>query len=693
MSWKNLSIGAKLSVAFGSITLLLAIVAIRSITGIDNLVGDAESVIAGNKFRGNLQEKYNQHMQWVDKLSKLVYDVDVTGVDLQTDAHKCAFGEWYYGDGLKEVERIAPELLPVFREMEQPHILLHRSAVNIFDVYHPADYNLSITMQSIRGDHLAWASSVKDAIMNNQRQLNVQTDANECNLGKWINNPETKQAISKDAKLKGHVDGIIEDHNNLHKSATVINNYLRQGNVAEARRYFNSNTKTFLDANIRNLDNLIAYNNSNLEGIRAAEKILNNETQPNLEKLAALFNKAIEDSKGYILTDEHMLNDAKSTGVVILLMGIVAIIVAIVLTLVISRLLLNPIKSAVGFAKEIAAGNLMVNVSCSTNDEMGQLCDALSDMAGRLRIIVQEIIEGADNITSASMEMSSTSQTVSQGASEQASSTEEISASMEQMTANIQQNTDNSKQTEAIATKAVVSIKEGTESTNVAVNSMKEIAEKIKIINDIAFQTNILALNAAVEAARAGEHGKGFAVVAAEVRKLAERSKIAADEINVLSNSGVQVSEKAGRQLAVLVPEIEKTSNLIREISASSNEQNSGAEQINNAIQQLSQVTQQNAAASEELASSSEELASQAEQLKDLISYFQVDDGSTRQKMNSNARVLNKKGIKPITQRQKFENNRHNTTSFDRNSKKTDKGFLLSFNENARDDDFVEFKS
>jgi len=159
-----------------------------------------------------------------------------------------------------------------------------------------------------------------------------------------------------------------------------------------------------------------------------------------------------------------------------------------------------------------------------------------------------------------------------------------------------------------------------------AVNSMKKVATKIKIVNDIAFQTNILALNAAVEAARAGEHGKGFAVVAAEVRKLAEQSKKAADEINTLSVSGVEVSEKAGQQLEAIVPEMKRTLRLVQEISAASREQSSGTDQINSAIQQLSTVIQQNATASEELATNSEELAEQANKLKDIISTFKINE-------------------------------------------------------------------
>lgn len=295
-------------------------------------------------------------------------------------------------------------------------------------------------------------------------------------------------------------------------------------------------------------------------------------------------------------------------------------------------------------------------------------------MVEKLREIVTSITTGADSIAIASNEMSSTSQEMSQGASEQASSAEEVSSSMEEMASNIQQNTENAQQTEKIALSAVEGIREGYKSTEISVSSMKNIAEKIKIINDIAFQTNILALNAAVEAARAGEHGKGFAVVAAEVRKLAERSKVAADEIDELSQSGVSISEKAGKQLGEIVPEIEKTAKLVQEITAASLEQTSGAEQVNNAIQQLNQVTQQNAAASEEMATSAEELSSQADQLKDYVSYFKIGEEAFKSSLKKNS--IKKATPKPVANKStEISKNNGNGYALDLEGEKTEEQY------------------
>ncbi len=308
---------------------------------------------------------------------------------------------------------------------------------------------------------------------------------------------------------------------------------------------------------------------------------------------------------------------------------IIAGIVLLVVFIFISYSILNRYTSMLnGFTHELARiseGDLKPTQKVETNDEFGILSESLVFMLGKLNQIVAEIKSGASNIGSAALQLNAASQQLAQGATEQASSAEEVSSSMEEMAGNIQQNTDNAQQTEKISVSAADILKKLVLSSNESTVAIRQIADKINIIGEIARQTNILALNAAVEAARAGEHGKGFAVVAAEVRKLAERSQVAAVEIDNLSKKSVNATDDAAKQLEKLVPEIERTTKLVAEISAASIEQNSGADQVNNAIQQLNSVTQQNAAAAEEMATSSEELSGQAEQLKDLISFFKLD--------------------------------------------------------------------
>jgi methyl-accepting chemotaxis protein len=323
-------------------------------------------------------------------------------------------------------------------------------------------------------------------------------------------------------------------------------------------------------------------------------------------------------------------NAQTSASTIMITFCIIGFILSGILGFMISGAITSPLVKGVDFATAIADGDLTTSIDIDQKDEVGVLVGAMTSMSEKLRKIVSDIMAASDNVAAGSEELSSSSEEMSQGASEQASAAEEASSSMEQMAANIRQNADNAQETEKIARKAAEDAKGGGEAVNEAVHAMKQIANKISIIEEISRQTNLLALNAAIEAARAGEHGKGFAVVAAEVRKLAERSQEAAGEITELSGSSVEVAEKAGEMLAKLVPDIQKTAELVQEISAASNEQNSGADQINKAIQQLDTVTQQNASASEEMASTSEELSSQAEHLQSVISFFRIGNGNGR---------------------------------------------------------------
>jgi methyl-accepting chemotaxis protein len=371
-----------------------------------------------------------------------------------------------------------------------------------------------------------------------------------------------------------------------------------------------------------------------------------------------VYSKYIDTIDSFVaigVTQEEFFEAVNKTRTAIIIAVFIGVLFFILINSLISRNITKALNMGVKFAEKIAAGDLRTNIDIDQKDEIGLLAGSLNTMVIKLREIVTSIISGASNVASASLQVGSATQQLSQGATEQASSTEEISSSMEEMASNIQQNTDNSQQTEKIAISASEGISKVANAAEESLISIRQISEKITIINDIAFQTNILALNAAVEAARAGEHGKGFAVVAAEVRKLAERSKIAADEINNLSKHSLQTTEGAGVLVAEILPEIQKTANLVQDISAASLEQNAGAEQINEAIQQLSQVTQQNAAASEEMATSSEELASQADQLNEIVGFFKIDDGSmTYRKKNTSLKQF--KSVDYKTKKSVFKN-------------------------------------
>ncbi len=326
--------------------------------------------------------------------------------------------------------------------------------------------------------------------------------------------------------------------------------------------------------------------------------------------------------------------------------GILAIALGLLAAFLVTRAITKPLSEAVAVANDLAEGDLTVKIDVSSRDETGMLLASMQNMVEKLTQIVTEVKSGADALSSASEEVSATSQSLSQGASEQAAGVEETSASMEEMSASIGQNTENAKVTDGIASKSAKDANDGGEAVRATVEAMKAIADKIGIIDDIAYQTNLLALNAAIEAARAGEHGKGFAVVAAEVRKLAERSQVAAQEIGQLAGTSVKTAERAGTLLQEMVPNIRKTAELVQEITAASEEQAQGAGQINTAMSQLNQTTQQTASASEELSATAEEMNSQAEQLQQLMAFFRVEVGA-----QSPGVARNKPVVKPATSR------------------------------------------
>lgn len=318
-----------------------------------------------------------------------------------------------------------------------------------------------------------------------------------------------------------------------------------------------------------------------------------------------------------------------SSRTLIVSLAIASILLAIGFAIYVTRSIVIPVLSVVAVAESIATGDLRNRVEVTTEDEIGQLQKSMRIMSEKLGQVIAEVTTGATAVSSAAAQLSSSSQALSQGTSEQAAALQETSASLQEMNASITQNADNSRQMERMAVEGAKQAVTSGEAVDKLVGAMRTIVDRIAIIDEIAYQTNLLSLNAAIEAARAGEHGKGFAVVASEVRKLAERSRTAAKEISGVASSSVTAAEDAGQMLSKLVPSITKTAEIVQEVASSSSEQSAGVNQINRAMGRVDELTQRNASASEELSSTAEELASQAESLQQLVAFFRLESEGT----------------------------------------------------------------
>jgi len=377
-------------------------------------------------------------------------------------------------------------------------------------------------------------------------------------------------------------------------SVKGVSELLQADQMAEATRRLRNETKPLFDAVLKTVASLVDVNSSTAEQINSE-------------------------------SDQIVRNI--SNFMIALMIG--GFVLALALGLLITRMIVRQVggepATAMDALQRVAAGDLTVDVQLRHGDSSSMLY-SLQLMVGRLRGIMSDVRMTADSLASASEQVAASSEALSQNASEQAANVEETSASVEEISATVAQNTENAKVTDSMASQSAKDAVEGGAAVGQMVNAMRQIAQKISIIDDIAYQTNLLALNAAIEAARAGDHGKGFAVVAAEVRKLAERSQVAAQEIGGVASDSVTLAERAGQLLDQMVPSIRKTADLVQEITSASREQNTGLEQINLAVGQLAQTTQVNASASEELSSTSEEMSTQAVQLQEMIQFFRIGD-------------------------------------------------------------------
>ncbi|MFP4556208.1 MAG: methyl-accepting chemotaxis protein [Bacteroidales bacterium] len=619
MSWNNLNIRTKLTLIFGS----LAAIA---------LIAAGVTFLSFNQINGIRAKILNLHL--ADK-SRITADNNFLLYLQNPDSRTLS----QVKQGLQEVQDVLTELKE--NPLQQKDIQVIEGMLQEIDQYYSSINQLSNL------------SDEKETLLNHANRITQQITTDH---------PEYSSEIFK-VRYLGQKFIVSSNSTDYSQWEGAVNSFIQLTEDAEeeslglkVKDYFSKGQDYW---------GTITETNKIFTTIEGIEQNLNTNLHSLIGSSEEVFNTQRSRNISFIITI-----------LVILIFG--ASMVAYYFSKNISR----SIRRGVKFAELISSGDLTVKLDSdllAKNDELGDLSRSLNYMGDELMRITDTIVSGANSIAQASIQFSNTSQQISKSANEQASSTEEISSNMEEMAANIDQTSANSKQAETVAAETEKGVVDGVETATKALDFVNQISDKITIIRDISFQTNILALNAAVEAARAGEHGKGFAVVAAEVRKLAERSANSAQDIENMAYSLKEASDSANEKLKTIIPKVRDNLKIIQEISAASVEQASGAEEVNNAIQHLNQTVQNNASISEELASSSDEVKRQSDMLVEAISFFK-----TKEKTNSILTTQNKAHVNKIEKQ--TENLKPKGTNLDKG-----KGVNLMMNKESNEDEFTTY--
>jgi methyl-accepting chemotaxis protein len=632
MNWANPTLGTKITAGFVVILVLLVITAGWGIRGLVHMRQENAVVIEADNLRTDMVSREVDHLDWEAKLAQFVYDDHIHELDIELDHTQCSLGRWYYGDQRKLAEAHFPKLVPYLQAIETPHRNLHESAKRIKSVYRHADMNLGERLLSMELDHLEWVGEVEKALEAKEGELNLELNPSHCAIGKFLYGLEREEIAENHPEIDAMLIALEQPHQRLHDSVSRIVAALKVGDYDQATSVYNQETRIALRQVRQGLQQARAISAEEVAKVRKAEELYQNVSQPAFAEVRANLH-AIRDvmNSTTVEMERIMGEELKSNELVMLILTVAAILISVLLSVVITcstlKLLGGDPAKLMSIAQRIAAGDLLQELEVKKGDHHS-LSAAMSEMVLRLKVVVGEVRSGADNLAFVAQQLSNSAQSISHSALQQAAGLEQTTVSVEELNDLVQHNAENARVTDSMAHRVSAEAESGGEAVTRTLAAMKQIANKINFIDEIAYKTHLLSLNAGIEAARAGEHGRGFSVVAAEVRKLAENSRATAREIDELATNSVDVAEDAGRLLKKIVPSIRKTADLVQAIAVATGEQAGGVEQITSAMSHLDKTMQENVLASEDLAVTSEQLAHQAELLSQAVAFFRLEEES-----------------------------------------------------------------